>query len=137
MYLLDTNILSELIKKRPNPHLIERLRSQFPDSLFTSCVCVMELRTGSALREDFDVFWEKIYEEILSTVGIIPIGMDEAVAAGDILANLRKTGKILGIEDVLIAASAITHSFTVVTANVRHFSRIKGVTVENWLRITS
>ena len=137
MYLLDTNILSELVRKHPNPHLIKRLRSQLPDTLFTSCICVMEFRIGSALREDFVVFWQKIYEEILSTVGIIPIGMDEAVAAGDILANLRKTGKILGIEDVLIAASAITHGYTVVTANVRHFSRIKGLTVENWLRITS
>lgn len=55
--------------------------------------------------------------------------MDEALTAGDILANLRRTGQILGIEDVLIAASAITHSFAVVTANVRHFSRIKGLTV--------
>jgi len=91
---------------------------------------------GSALREDFNEFWEKIYKEIFSTVGIIPIGMDEALAAGDILANLRKTGQIIGIEDIFIAASAITHGFTVVTANVRHFSRIKGLLVENWLRVT-
>jgi tRNA(fMet)-specific endonuclease VapC len=37
------------------------------------------------------------------------------------------------LEDVLIAASAITNQFTVVTANIRHFSRIKGLEVENWL----
>ena len=137
MYLLDTNILSELIKKHPNPHLIERIRSQLSDSLFTSCVCVMELRMGSALRKDFNVFWDRIDKEILSTVGIIPIGMDEAMTAGDILASLRKSGKILGIEDVLIAASAITHGFTVVTANVRHYIRIKSLKVENWLQIPS
>jgi predicted nucleic acid-binding protein len=134
MYLLDTNILSELIKKQPSPHLMERIRSDPSDNLFTSSVCVMELRTGSSLRRDFDVFWNRICLEILSRVRIIPIGMDEAVKAGDILANLRKTGQIIGIEDVLIAASAITHRLTAVTANVRHFVRIEGLNVENWLR---
>jgi len=60
--------------------------------------------------------------------------MHAAETAGEILANLRKTGQILGIEDVLIAASAITHGLTVVTANVRHFAIIEGLRVENWLR---
>ena len=137
MYLLDTNILSELIKKRPNPHLIERLRSHPAESLLTSCVCVMELRAGSALREDFVAFWQRIDEEILSSVGIVPIGVDEAVAAGDILARLRKKGQTIGIEDVFIAASAMTHGLTVVTANVRHFDRIETLRVENWLQIPS
>jgi len=134
MYLLDTNILSELIKRRPDPHLIERIRSEPADTLFTSSVCVMELRMGSALRNDFDVFWKRIQGEILSRIKIIPIGMDEAVTAGDILANLRKTGQSIGIEDVFIAASAITHRLTAVTANVRHFVRIEGLMVENWLQ---
>ncbi len=134
MYLLDTNILSELIKRRPDQDLVERIRSEPSDHLFTSSVCVMELRMGSALRRDFNVFWKNINEEILSRVQIIPIGMDEAITAGDILANLRKTGQLIGIEDVLIAASAITYRLTLVTANVRHFIRIEGLVVENWLQ---
>jgi len=93
----------------------------------------MELRFGSALREDFETFWQRIVKEIISRVNIIPIGEKEALAAGDILADLRKTGNIIGLEDVLIAASAITNQYTVVTANTRHFSRIKGLLVENWL----
>jgi tRNA(fMet)-specific endonuclease VapC len=93
----------------------------------------MELRFGSALREDFEKFWQKISKEIISRVNIIPIGEKEASAAGDILADLRKSGNVIGLEDVLIAASAITNQFTVVTANIRHFSRIKGLEVENWL----
>lgn len=133
MYLLDTNILSEVIKKRPHPPLIERLRSQPSKDLFTSSICAMELRLGSALRPDFEPFWKKICTEILDLVRIIPIGADEAVAAGDILAALKKTGRIIGIEDVLIAASALIHGLTVVTANERHFVRIQGLKVENWL----
>jgi len=137
MYLLDTNILSEFIKRRPDPHLIECIRSEPADTLFTSSVCVMELRMGSALRDDFDVFWKRVCREILSRVRIIPIGMDEAAKAGDILANLRKAGQIIGIEDVFIAASAITHRLTTVTANVHHFVRIEGLMVENWLQMPS
>ena len=134
MYLLDTNILSELIKKRPNAHLVERIRSEPFNHLLTSSVCVMELRMGSALRSDSNSFWKKINEEILSRVKIIPIGMNEAIAAGDIMANLRRAGRIVGIEDILIAASAITYQLTVVTANVSHFIRIKDIVVENWLQ---
>ena len=94
----------------------------------------MELRLGSALRPDFKTFWEKISSEVLDLVRIIPIGSDEAVVAGDILADLRKTGQIIGLEDVLIAASALTHGLIVVTANERHFLRIQGLKVENWLQ---
>ena len=133
MYLLDTNILSELIKRHPNSHVLSRLGSKPPHTLFTSSICIMELRCGSALREDFQTFWQKIAQEIISRVNIVPIGEKEALAVGDILAGLRKSGQIIGLEDVLIAASAITHQFIVVTANVRHFSRIKGLQFENWL----
>lgn len=132
MYLLDTNILSELVKKRPNPQVLSQLRSKSALALFTSCICIMELRFGSALRDDFEVFWEKINKEIISRVKILSIGEKEALISGDILADLRKTGRSIGVEDVLIAASALTNQCIIVTANTRHFSRIKALKVENW-----
>ncbi len=134
MYLLDTNILSELIKKRPNPQLVSQLRSKSARVLFTSSICIMELRFGSALRDDFEPFWEKINKEIVSRVQILSVGEKEALVCGDILADLRKAGRSIGMEDVLIAASALTNRCTVVTANTRHFSRIKGLKVENWFK---
>ena len=133
MYLLDTNILSDLIKKRPNRGLLLQLRSKPGHDLATSCICVMELRFGSALREDSKGFWEKVESEIISRVKVLPLGPEEALIAGDILARLRKAGQIIGIEDVLIAASALANQCTIVTANVDHFSRIQGLIVENWL----
>ena len=137
MYLLDTNILSELVIKRPNPQVLSQLRSKSALTLFTSCICIMELRFGSALRDDFEVFWERINNEIVSRVKILPIRKKEAIVSGDILADLKKTGQTIGIEDVLIAASALTNQCTVVTANTRHFSRIKDLKVENWREQTS
>lgn len=134
-YLLDTNILSELVKKRPNPYLIDRLRSKPPESLFTSCSCVMELRFGSMAREDSGVFRDRITSEILSRVGILPFDFPDAVAAGDILASLKKTGQLPGMEDVLIASTALSHHCVMVTANVRHFSRVEILNVKNWLEL--
>jgi tRNA(fMet)-specific endonuclease VapC len=93
----------------------------------------MELRFGCALREDFREFWRRIEIEIISRVTVLPIGNNEALLAGDILADLRKTGQTIGMEDVLIAASAFANQCTVITANMDHFSRIKGLRVENWL----
>jgi predicted nucleic acid-binding protein len=46
MYLLDTNALSELLKKRPKSQFLTRLRRHPPEMFFTSCICVMELRHG-------------------------------------------------------------------------------------------
>ena len=135
MYLLDTNILSELIKRNPNSQLLSRLELEPAYNLFTSCICIMELRFGSALRKDFDNFWQKIVKEIISRVNVLPIGQKEVLVAGDILAGLRKTGQIIGLEDVLIAASARANQYIVVTANTRHFSRIKDLQVENWLEM--
>ena len=132
MYLLDTNILSEIIRKRPNQYVISQLRSNASNELFTSCICIMELSFGSRFREDFIEFWGKLEKRIISKVNVLPISEKEAIMAGDILAEMKKTGKIIGIEDVLIAASALANQCRMVTANVRHFSRIKGLIVENW-----
>lgn len=133
MYLLDTNILSELIKKHPSPIVLSQLASKPAHTLFTSCICIMELRFGSVRRADTEIFWEKITQEIISRVNIVPISGREALSAGNILAELRKKGESIGLEDVLIAASALANQYIVVTANIRHFSRIKGLKVENWL----
>ncbi len=132
MYLLDTSILSELIKKNPNPCIITRLRSKPVHSLFTSCVCVSELRFGSSLRADFEQFWSKMNEEIFSRVNIVPLGQKEAVLAGDILAQLAGKVEKIGMDDILVAACALANQLTMVTPHVERYSGIKGLAVENW-----
>ena len=133
MYLLDTNILGEFIKKRPNPNFITKIRTQPSKSLFTSSICVFELRFGSALRDDFHTFWPKILNEIIVRITVLPLGEDEALMAGDILARLQKTGETIGVEDIFIAATAIINRITLVTANIGHYSRIKDLKIENWI----
>lgn len=134
MFLLDTNILSELVKKKPDTGFMTRLRSEPPQSLHTSSICVFELRFGSALRDDFNIFWQRIMENIISRISILEFGEDEAYIAGDILAQLQKTGQVIGVEDIYIAATALSHKCILVTANTRHYERIEGLKIENWIR---
>lgn len=133
MYLLDTNILSELVKKKPNGYLMARLSTLPVHTLYTSTICLMELRYGSALRDDFESFWTKIVEQIVSQIQIVPLGPKEGLIAGDLLARLRKKGQTIGLEDILISATAISHDLVLVSGNVRHFSKIEECVVENWL----
>ncbi|MBI4573334.1 MAG: PIN domain-containing protein [candidate division NC10 bacterium] len=133
MYLLDTNALSELVKKRPHPGFIQRLRRHPADAFFTSCICVMELRQGASGRVDTESFWGRIVRDVVTRFSILGFGTKEAIVAGDLLAHLAKRGEVIGLEDVLIGSTALVRDFTVVTANVRHFQRIPDLRVENWI----
>ena len=133
MYLLDTNALSELRKKRPKPQFLARLWQHPAETFFTSSICVMELRHGSRRREDHPAFWQRIIHEVLSRVTILDFGVPEALVAGDVLAHLARRGTLIGVEDLLIGATALVRAYTVVTGNVRHFERIPNLQIENWL----
>ena len=77
-------------------------------------------------------FWQRITHEVLSRVTILDFSLSEAVVAGDIFADLARRGVLIGVEDVLIGATALVREYTVVTGNVRHFERIPDLQVENW-----
>jgi tRNA(fMet)-specific endonuclease VapC len=134
MYLFDTNILSEVIKKEPNKALLGRLSKIHGSIQFTSCICVMELRYGSS-RPDSKKFWERIERELLPMVSVIPITQDTAIIAGDVAASLSLKGHSISPEDLLIASTAINGNMTLVTANEKHFRNIKGLKVENWISL--
>ena len=131
-YLLDTNVLSEVIRKNPNRGLLQRLNEVAAREVVTSAVCVAELRHGAARVAHGARLWERIAREILSRVDILPLGEAEAVRAGDLLATLEARGEPIGIEDVWIGATALEHRLTVVTRNLKHFRRIPGLTSESW-----
>ena len=129
-YLLDTNVLSEVIKKRPEPSVLARLREITPESVFTSVVCVTELRYGARRRPGAQALWERIAREVLSRVRVLPFAERGALRAGDLLADIE--GQPIGIEDVLIGATALVGSLTVSTRNIRHFRRLPGLAIECW-----
>jgi tRNA(fMet)-specific endonuclease VapC len=131
-YLLDTNVLSEVIRKDPNRGLLQRLGEIAPRDAVTSVVCVAELRHGAARVAHGALLWKRIAREVLSRVDILPLGGAEAVRAGDLLATLEAEGQPIGMEDVWIGATALEHRLTVVTRNLKHFRRIPGLISESW-----
>jgi tRNA(fMet)-specific endonuclease VapC len=131
-YLLDTNVLSEVIRKDPNRGVLQRLNEIAARDVVTSAVCVAELRHGAARVAHGALLWQRIAREILSRVDILPMGEAEAVRAGDLLATLEARGEPIGIEDVWIGATALEHRLTVVTRNLKHFRRIPGLASESW-----
>jgi predicted nucleic acid-binding protein len=133
MYLLDTNILSELVKRQPNRNLMRKLGAVPGASLYTASVCVMELRYGALRRGDGGVLWAKIHEYIISRVSVLGLGLKEAVTAGEILNGLHAKGVPIGVEDLLIGSIALSNGLAVVSANARHFSQISNLPLENWL----
>lgn len=133
-YLLDTNFLSELLRKHPSEVVLRRLRKVPQAELFVSAVSVMELRFGAARHPRGEDLWARIRAQLLVHLKILGIGAEEAIKAGEILAELEASGKPIGVEDVLIGATALVSDLTVATRNIRHFSLIPGLRVEDWWR---
>ena len=134
MYLLDTNILSELPKKSPNKNLILRLEGIPLASLYTASICVMELRYGALRRGNPADLWSKIEKSILSKVRILNFSYKkDALKAAELLSELYFIGQPIGVEDVMIGAIALSNCLVVVSANTKHFSRITDLKSENWL----
>jgi tRNA(fMet)-specific endonuclease VapC len=133
MFLLDTNALSEPLRVRPRPKFVAELERAAVRTLYTSAVCAMELRYGCARKGDASL-WKRIEREILSRIEILPFGPREAEIAGDLLAEMQRSGRPVSIEDLQIAATALARELIVVTANVDYFSRIPALAVVNWMK---
>ncbi|MBM4338939.1 MAG: type II toxin-antitoxin system VapC family toxin [Deltaproteobacteria bacterium] len=132
MYLIDTNALSEIIKKKPNPSFMNRLRNTPTDALFSASICIMELRYGALKRGNPADLWTKIEQQILPKIRILSFSYKEAMEAGDLIHHLYSIGQPIGIEDIMIASIALSNGLTVVSANNKHFSRVPRLKNENW-----
>jgi tRNA(fMet)-specific endonuclease VapC len=133
MFLLDTNIISELMKKQPSLNLLEKLEAVPAASLCTASVCVMELRYGALRVSNSEALWTKIQKRILSKLTVMSFAYKESLKAAELLVHLYSIGQPIGVEDVVIASIAVSNGLIVVSANTKHFSRIPGLVVENWL----
>jgi tRNA(fMet)-specific endonuclease VapC len=134
MYLIDTNVLSELIKKNPDSNFMAKLRTTPADALFSASVCIMELRYGALKRGNPSDLWTKIEQQIVAKIRILPFSYKEAIKAGDLIHHLYSIGQPIGIEDIMIASIALSNGLTVVSANTKHFSRIPDLKTENWFQ---
>jgi len=137
MYLFDTDILSHLAKKRRPGPLMARLAQTPLASQFTSAVNVAEIYYGimrmdaeESMRESLFAFFD---DQVFPRLTILPFDKDSALVYGRLKSGLERKGRPRFEPDLQIAAIALGHRLTVVTGNVRHYTGIPGLKVENWL----
>lgn len=129
-YLLDTNILSDLVRN-PQGKVFQKILEVGESQICTSIVVAGELwfgveKKGSALlREQLRL--------ILSAIDILPMDRPTDEIYGKIRADLQRQGTIIGPNDLLIAAHALESKRVLVTANEKEFRRVEELLVENWL----
>lgn len=132
MYLIDTDTLSNLTKSVQSRPLLARLARVPADEQATSSITVGELLYG-ALRSagDRPRLLGQIERVILAGLTVLPF--DAARQYASLRADLERQGMPFAEADLRIASIALVHGLILVTGNVRHFARVPGLTVENWL----
>lgn len=129
-YLLDTNILSDLLRN-PNGPAARRLAVVGESTVCTSIVVACELRYGAA-KKGSDRLSERV-EILLDSLDVVALDKESDRRYAKIRSHLDRLGKPIGPNDLLIAAHALALDLTLVTDNVEEFARVPGLSTENWL----
>lgn len=133
-YLLDTDTLSNLTRRTPAPRLLARMTVYPPAERATSSVTVGEMLYGALrLGPEGQALLARIEQVLQAVPTIFPFDGPAARRYAAARAALERAGVPLDEADLRIGAIALANDLTVVTGNVRHFGRIPGLTVENWL----
>jgi toxin FitB len=137
MILLDTNVLSALMRRQADPDVIAWLDTQPPESIWTSAITVFEIRFGIeilakgrkrlAQQRAFESTLEEDFEG-----RILAFDHAAADAAAAIAARQREAGRPVEFRDVQIAGIAIARKATLATRNTRHFESIEIAVVDPW-----
>jgi len=129
-YFLDTNTIIYFIKGL-YPALNAKLRQTPSQSVFIPSIVVSEIEYGARKSTDYEKTIE-IYRKFIEAFRVVPFDDNMSIAYGQIRAVLEKRGEIIGPNDLIIAATALSMKGTLVTRNKSEFSRVDGLTVEDW-----
>lgn len=127
--MLDMNVISDLIKD-PHGSVADRLECEGESSVCCSIVVAAELRYGAAKAGSAAL--AKRVDAALSAIEIMPLGEPADVEYGELRAELAKLETPIGANDVLIAAHALSEGLTLVSDNIKEFSRVPSLIVVNW-----
>jgi tRNA(fMet)-specific endonuclease VapC len=134
LYMLDTNAVSAVM--RGNPLMDERLLQLDPADWCISAVTHSEICYGLSLHPEATTLI-RAADAFLAMATTLAWDATAAAAHGRLRAQLRQAGTPIGDFDEMIAAHALSVGAVLVTGNERHFRRISGLAVENWIRGTT
>lgn len=130
MYLLDTDTIIYSLKG--NESVLLQLQQHINDPLAISIITLMELHYGAYKSQNVDANLAKV-KALEQFVKVIPVNQECVGIFASIKAKLEAVGTRLDDFDLIIASCALTHNLTLVTNNTKHFGRIHGLTIDNWI----
>ena len=131
-FLLDTNTVSEWVKPRPNPGLMDWMESADEDRIFISVVSLAEIRYGverlaAGRRRNHLEQWLRYELPLRFENRILPVDVAIAEVWGKTVLRSEAAGRPIGVMDAFLAATAETHQLTLVTRNVSDFPLFKAL----------
>lgn len=130
-YLLDTNAVSNLAD-RPDGPVARQIANVGLENVVTSVIVNGEIEFGLELKQSARLRAQM--EKVLSALPILPFERPASKHYGVLRAELKRQGRPIGPNDLLIAAHALALDAILVTANESEFARVPGLKIENWLR---
>ena len=137
MILIDTNILSALIQRRPDPIIISWLNQQASASVWTSSITLFEAHYGleimaeGARRRHLQAQFKALIKDDLGN-RVLSFDQHAAAQAASLAADRKTVGKPIDMRDTFIAGIAISQSATLVTGNSRHFEDLPVPVFNPW-----
>lgn len=129
-YLLDTCCISDIV--RGDAASLQRFKSCNPGELAISTITQMEVAFGLAKNPVRAGKIAPFIKDVYRSIHILPFDSEAAELAGKIRHDLQKQGTPIGAYDLLIAAAALDHGYTLVTSNVKEFSHVSALKIDNW-----
>ena len=133
MYLLDTDVLSALMRPDPPEHLLSRFSKYRKSELFTSSINRGELRYGISRARKEERYRLRM-ERLWNHVNVLSFDVRAADIYADLRCELAGKGMRLADADLMIAAVCLANGLTLATGNERHLRRMDELAFENWLR---
>ncbi len=137
MIILDTNVLSALMRSKPEERVARWLDRQPAESVWTTSITVFEARFGIALlppggrRRDLEQSFARVLQEDLEN-RILDFDSAAAAEAATPAAARQRAGRLVDFRDTPIAGIALSHCASLATRNVRHFQGLKVTVVDPW-----
>lgn len=130
-YLLDTNIVSDLVRN-PQGKVAQHIRKVGEAQICTSIIVAAELRYGAAKKGSPRLSAQ--LEAVLGALEVLPFETPADAAYGRLRTRLAQAGRPIGGNDLLIAAQSLALGHTIVTDSQKEFARVEDLPHENWLR---
>jgi tRNA(fMet)-specific endonuclease VapC len=131
-YMLDTDIASYIMKQSNEPVMQKLKRIAVEDvsiSVITKCELLYGIEVSPRRKQNQEAF-----DILLRHVAVLEYAEEAALEYARIRADLKQRGKMIGANDLFIAAHAKSIGLVLVTNNVREFERVKGLRIENWTK---